>query len=139
MSAKELTREQRELEDLGKEVNRLRGTLEALLIKNAGITELEGDYIEVYEDADRLIARRTGWAIDEKVRQKELRRLEAKISEMQHEANQLRQDIGSRSDLSENPYIQFAPGTGLTYPTGTTGIGMPLSPTTTVSKEYYVK
>lgn len=135
MSAKELTREQQELSDLGKEVNRLRGTLEALLIKNAGITELEGDYIEVYEDADRLIARRTGWAIDAKVRQKELNRLEAKISEMQHEANQLRQDV--RSELSENPYIQFAPGT---FPTGVTGIGMPLSPTTTtVSKEYYVK
>ena len=131
MSAKEITREQQELSDLGKEVNRLRGTLEALLIKNAGITELEGDYIEVYEEADKLIARRTGWAIDERVRQKELSRLDKKIFELQMEADQLRQDYPSES--SNKPYIQFAPGTAVT------GISMPNTAVNTISKEYYVK
>lgn len=135
MSEKAISPEQREIEKLQSELRRLTHTVEALLIKNAGITELEGDYIEVFDEADKTIARRTTMAIDKNVRRKELHRLESQIFNLEQQARQIREDNDLRSEVSENPYIQFHPQT---Y-TVATGIGMPINTASTIPKEYYVK
>lgn len=63
----------------------LENMVELMLIKAAGITELEGDYIEVYNQAERVVQRRTAWVIDQRVRQMEANRIQNKIDELKRE------------------------------------------------------
>lgn len=134
MEAKEITQEMQLINDLNSEVRRLRGTMEAMMIKAAGITELEGDNIEIYQEAESIVERRTQWAITDRIRRKEILRLESEIGNLRRQADEIRQDLGSSKWSEPSSYIQFTPQT---Y---TVGTGIAVNGTTAtvcVPKEYY--
>lgn len=83
MNAVELTPEMKAIEDLGKECRQLRHIVECLMIAREGIAELQGDYIDLYNQADRYLTHKTFHLRDRKIRDKEKAQLEEQIRQLQ--------------------------------------------------------
>lgn len=79
-------------EQLEQEVQYLRNMIDLMLINNAGIVELEGDYLDVFTNAKAVVDRRTSWAIHRKLRALEAGRIENEIEKLKSELERYKED-----------------------------------------------
>lgn len=83
MSSVELTPEMKQIEYLERECRQLRHIVECLMITREGIPELDGQYITLYDEANKYLTGKTFHLRDRKIRDKEKAELEQKIRELQ--------------------------------------------------------
>lgn len=86
--AVELTPEMKSIESLEAQCKQLRHIVECLMITREGITELESDYIDLYNHADKYLQNKTVHLRMRKIRDKEKADIENQIFMLQQRLTQ---------------------------------------------------